>query len=163
MIKETSAQEARDEIAIGIEHSFGQLAQPAVAKAEIIDANAATIVALMKALAKITATCKVLTTTDSTLVTALAKCGGKTVTNPPPGYSGTGTAATGHAVNTAGVVFPTRIGIRIGNVIFTRPHACSTCGLPKVYHLPKDCMELPENAGRKAAMKAQATAQKTQR
>ena len=109
-----------------MEHSFGQLAQAAVAKAETIDTNAATIADLTKALAEMTAACKVLTTTNSMLVTALAKCGGKTPTSPPPGFGGTGTAATGHAANTAGVVFPTRIGKNSGNVIFTVPQACSS-------------------------------------
>ena len=50
VIKEIAEQEARDEIASGMEHSFGQLAQAAVTKAETIDANAATIAALTKAL-----------------------------------------------------------------------------------------------------------------
>ena len=117
VVQENAAQEARDEVAKGMEHSFGQLAQAAVAKSETLDANAATIADLTKALAEMTAACKVLTTTNSTLVTALAKCGGKTARNPPPGYGGTGTAATGHAANTAGVVFPTRVGKRSGNVI----------------------------------------------
>ena len=161
--QQTAAQEARDEVAKGMEHSFGQLAQAAVAKAETIDANAAAIKELTKALAEMTAACKVLTTTNSTLVTALAKCGGKTATSPPPGYGGTGTAATGHAANTAGVVFPTRIGRNSGAVIFTVPQACSTCGKPTVYHLPKDCMELPANAGRKAAMLAAIAARKAVR
>ena len=143
-----------------MEHSFGQLAQAAVAKAETIDANVATIADLTKALAEMTAACKVLTTTNSTLVTALAKYGGKTATSPPPGYGGTGTAATGHAANTAGVVFPTRIGRHSGAVIFTVPQACSMCGKADVYHIPKDCMELPENAGKKAAMQAAVAARR---
>ena len=43
VIKETAAQEAHGKIANKMEHSFGQLAQAAVAKAETIDAHATTI------------------------------------------------------------------------------------------------------------------------
>ena len=74
---QAAAQEARDEVAKGMDHSFGQLAQAAVAKAETIDANVNTTADLTKALAEMMAACKVLTTTNSTLVTALVKCGGK--------------------------------------------------------------------------------------
>ena len=98
VIKETAAQEARDEIASGMKHYFCQLAQAAVAKAETIDANAATIVALTEALVEMTATCKALTATNNTLVTVLAKCEGKTKSKPPPGFSQTG-ATTSHTLN----------------------------------------------------------------
>ena len=65
--------EARDEVAKGMEHSFGQLAQAAVAKAKTIDAHAGTILDLTKALAEMTAACKVLATTNS--------CSGQCVTD----------------------------------------------------------------------------------
>ena len=153
VIQQTAAQEARDEVAKGMEHSFGQLAQAAVAKAETIDANANAIKDLTTALAKMTATCKVLTATNSTLVTALAKCGGGNATGAPPGFPQTGTTATGHAANTAGIVMPTKMG-NYERTVFVSPQACSTCGKTAMFHLPQDCLELPANAKRKAGITA---------
>ena len=141
---------------MGMEHSLGQLAQAAVAKAETIDPNATTISALTKALAKMTAACKILAATKNTLATALAKCGGKTTTktatNPPPGFSKAG-AITGSTANTVGVVMPTKMG-NYEKMVFVYPQACSTCGKTAMFHLPQDCVELPANAKRKAGIVA---------
>ena len=163
VMKETAAQEARDEITMGMEHSFGQLAQAAVAKADTIDANAATMSALTTSLAEMTVACKVLTTTNGTLVTALAKCGGKTATNPPPGFSQTG-ATTSHSVNYAGVACQTHTwaglhGKPNKNFSFVERQDCFICG-KKEFHLPLNCHEAPHNkqmAVVAAALKAAGT------
>ena len=149
VIKQNAAQEARDEITSGMEHSFGQLAQAAVAKAETIDANAATISALTKALAEMTAACKLLTTTNGTLVTALAKCGGKTATNPPPGFSQAG-ADTSHALNSAGVACPTKKNRSGKKMIFVEGQTYGNCKKDNMFHLPANCPTLPENVAKQA-------------
>ena len=108
VIAQNAKQEARDEVASGMQELFGQLAQAVVAKSETIDAHVASISSLTKALVEMTATYKTLTATNSTLITALEKCGGKTGTNPPPRFSQAG-ATTGHAANTDGVACPTHL------------------------------------------------------
>ena len=83
---------------------FGMLAQVMVAKLETIDSNVATIVVLTKANAEMTATIKILTATNSTIVAMMAKLGG--TAGIPPGFSGT-TAPTGHSLNSANIVCST--------------------------------------------------------
>ena len=109
---EKAAQEARDDIANSMSESFGMLAQAAVAKSETLDSNATTIAALTKSLVDMTATNKILTATNSTLVAALAKSGGLPAVKAPSGFSQTEAApgTTSHAENSAGVVVPTKMG-----------------------------------------------------
>ena len=148
-IEETAAPKPRDEIANGTEHSFGRLAQAVVVKAETIDANVATLEALTKVLAEMTVTCKTLTATNSTLVTALTKCEGKTKSKPPPGFSQTG-STTGHAHNTASNACPTHLftnlktGTKSRVPLFVTQQHCTTCGKEQ-YHLPAKYHEEPHN------------------
>lgn len=133
MIKETASQEARDEIASRMEHSFGQLTQTVVAKAETINANATTITGPTKALAEMTVACKTLTATNGTLFTALTKCGGKTKIKPPPQFSQNG-AGTGHTLNSVGASCPTHIFTNPRTKVksrvqsFVSQQQCTTCG-----------------------------------
>ena len=153
VIKENVAQEARNEVASRMQESFSQLAQAAVAKLETIDAHVASISSLAKAIAEMTATCKTLTATNSTLVTALAKCGGKNANNPPPGFSKTGTT-TSHALNYDSVACPThkRNGVKL--MTFVNGQHCASCRRLDQWHLPVDWLELPYNVARKALIKA---------
>ena len=81
--------------------SFSSLAQAAVAKAETIDAHAATIASLSNTIAELTAT-------NKQLVKALAAAKAAPATNvrPPPGY--TSANLTGHAQNSLGESCPTK-------------------------------------------------------
>ena len=97
-----------------------------------------------------TAACKVLTTTNSALVTALAKCGGGNKENkPPPGFPQTG-ETTGHALNSAGVACPTKKSKNSKRMFFVTGQHCTHCGKDDQFHLPANCLSLPENAEKKA-------------
>ena len=112
--------------------SFDALASAAVAKAETIDANAASIASLTRTIAELTAT-------NKTLVAQLAAATEKQHVPAPPGFPPIETA---HRNNSAGVSCPVRK--RSGKWYFVNPQACSKCGRNAVTHMPQDCRGPPE-------------------
>ena len=143
-------QKAKDEIAGKMSESFDALASAAVAKATTIDNHADSIAKLTAAVAELTATNKRLV---DQLTAALAKSP-PTYTAPPPGIPAitpapAPAAQTSHMVNTSGVACPVVLQ-RSGRYHFVTGQYCSHCKRTGVRHLPQDCLELPQNAKRKA-------------
>ena len=150
--KVDAEQKARDEIADQMSGSFNALANAAIAKSETLDHNAATIASLTASVAALTTTNKTLA---DQLAEALARSARGSNTRPPgfPAPTSTPTAATlpktAHILNTSGVACPAVLQQSSRYHFVTGQH-CKNCGKPSVKHEPKDCLELPENAGRKA-------------
>ena len=143
-------QKAKDEIAGKMSESFDTLANAAVAKATTINNHANSIAQLTAAVAELTATNKKLV---EQLTAALAK-GGPVYTAPPPGILAITPAPapatqTSHMVNTSGVACPVVLQ-RSGRYHFVTGQYCSHCRRHGVKHMPQDCLELPQNAERKA-------------
>ena len=104
----------------------------------------------MAAVAELTATNKRLV---EQLTAVLAKSP-PTYTAPPPGIpaitpASTLTSQTSHMVNTSGVACPV-ILLKSGRYHFVTGQYCSHFRKMGVRHLPQDCLELPQNAERKA-------------
>ena len=104
--------------------SFDALASAAVAKAETIDANAATIASLTKSIAQLTAA-------NQSLAAQLAAASAKQPALVPE-------TAGARRTNTAGVSCPAIR--RKGKWYFLTPQACSKCGRNAVKHVPEYCM-----------------------
>ena len=144
--RDDARADARDEIAGQMKDSFSSLAQAAVAKAETIDAHAATIASLTNTIAELIAT-------NKQLVKALAaaKATASSAIKPPPGFS---TAdLTGHAQNDFGETCPTRKWSPEGRWQFVNQQYCKGCK-NMVKHVPKDFPLLPGNEHIKAEMEA---------
>ena len=164
-------QKARDDIAAKMSSSFDALASAAVAKAETIDSNAASIAQLTKAIYELTETNKKLV---NQLAGALKNPQAPTITPttqaPPPGYTpiaptapvSAPAAQTGHVLNTAGVACPAKLQ-PTGRWHFVTPQSCSHCGKKKVIHVPQDCLALPQNAERKRIYEAKTAREKAEK
>ena len=134
---EAACNKAREEIAGQMRDSFSALAASAVAKSDMLDANASTIASLTKTIAELAAT-------NKKLVTALAaaKQGGR-ATNTPPGFAANANL-TGHSINALGDSCPTKKYRQDSRWNFVSRQFCKTCN-NMVAHIPTDCPELPGN------------------
>ena len=121
--RDEAEQKARDDIAAKMSGSFDALVSAAVAKAETIDANAATIASLTKSIAQLTAA-------NQSLTAQLAAASAKQPALVPE-------TAGARRTNTAGVSCPAIK--RKGKWYFLTPQACSKCGRNAVKHVPEDC------------------------
>lgn len=113
-------QQAQDKVEEGIRESFGQLTQTAVAKSDTLDVNTAIIAALTNTITNLTAT-------NAILAATAAKASGTSAIHPPPGFTSAGivSVATVHALNLAGIAFPTN-NFR-GRTLFVVPQHCAIC------------------------------------
>ena len=150
-----TADEVRDEIAGQMRDSFSALAASAVAKSDMLDANATAIASLTKTIAELTAT-------NKQLVNALAatKQGGRN-TNPPPGFAADANM-TGHSLNALGVSCPTKKFNSNSRSNFVTKQFCKTCN-NMVHHIPANCPELPGNEAIKKQMEEYKARQKARR
>jgi hypothetical protein len=148
----TAEQTARDEIGQKMSGSFDALACAAVAKSDMLDKHTATIIALTTTVTELTATNKKLV---DQLAVALASCarlppGMGAIPAPTPAPPAP-TEITGHTLNSAGIACPATFNPRAKRWYFVTPQECKTCG-KKTSHTPENCLELPQNAERKAKM-----------
>jgi hypothetical protein len=148
----TAEQTARDEIGQKMSGSFDALACAAVAKSDMLDKHTATIIALTTTVTELTATNKKLV---DQLAVALASCarlppGMGAIPAPTPAPPAP-TEITGHTLNSAGVACPATFNPKVKRWYFVTTQECKTCG-KKTSHTPENCLELPQNAERKARM-----------
>ena len=138
--------------------SFSALANAAIAKADTLDHHATTIASLTVTVAELTAT-------NKRLVEALAIK--LNAAKPPPGIPAPATTPatttlpqTTHILNTAGVACPVTLQ-KSGRYHFVTGQHCKTCNKANARHVPSDCLELPEHAGRKALVEARNKSKKS--
>ena len=75
---------------------------------------------------------------------------------PPPDFTSN---ATGHTLNTVGMVCPTRTS-KLGNAVFIVVlQDCKICGKNQ-YHIPANCLEAPQNEAIKTKVKVNWAAEK---
>ena len=154
--KQEAEQKARDDIAAKMSGSFDALASAAIAKAETLDNNAATIASLTKTIAELTAT-------NKALVNQLAAA--RTTATPSAPALPKNTqhhrilgviSPTGNRTNTAGVSCAAVIRQDNGKCYFLSPQPCNICGKEAVLHIPENCPKAEHNLAWKKEKEATA-------
>ena len=134
-------QKVRNMIGQKMSGIFEAPACAAVAKSDMLNKHTATILALTNTVTELTASNK---KPIEQLALALTTCvkpplGMSTI--PPPTPS---PITTGHALNTAGIAYPTMFNPQVKRWYFVTKQDYKTCS-KSTTHIPENCLELPQN------------------